>query len=111
MCRYKKKKSYCCFFFILPFPLSLSPRCLLSISMDQTNTVVKLTRLAKKIRAGFVTTIFQTTSNNNDCIIQIRDLPINRYLTINLNGIQITCNNVMFSNGEQKHSYFFYKTK
>ncbi len=68
-----------------------------------------LYRLAKKIRAGFITTIIQTISNNNDCVIEIRDLPINRYLTIKLNGIQITCNNVMFSNGEQKHSYFFIK--
>ncbi len=68
-----------------------------------------LFKLANKIRAGFIITFIQTTSNTNDCIIRIRDLPIDRYLTMNLDGIKITCNNVMFSNSEQKHSYFFIK--
>ena len=68
-----------------------------------------LFKLAGKIRAGFIITFIQTTSNTNDCIIRIRDAPVNRYLTINLDGIQITCNNVMFSNSEQKHSHFFIK--
>ena len=68
-----------------------------------------LFKLARKIRAGFIITFIQTNSSTNDCIIRIRDLPINRYLVMNLDGTQITCNNVMFSNSEQKHSYFFIK--
>ena len=60
-------------------------------------------KLARKIRAGFIITFIQTNSSTNDCIIRIRDLPMNRYLVMNLDGTQITCNTVMFSNSEQKH--------
>jgi Leucine-rich repeat (LRR) protein len=68
-----------------------------------------LFKLAKKIQAGFITSFIQTKSHENNCIIRIRHLPVNRYLTMNLNGISITCNNIMFSNSEQKHSYYFVK--
>lgn len=76
---------------------------------SQTNDSCILYTLANKVRVGFIASIIKTTSDRNDCIIQIRDVPINRYLTINLYGTCITCKNVMFSKSEQRHSYFFIK--
>ncbi|CAF3847057.1 unnamed protein product [Rotaria sp. Silwood1] len=43
-------------------------------------------KVAKKFRVGFITSIIQTSSNENSCILQVRDVPINGYLTINTNG-------------------------
>lgn len=68
-----------------------------------------LFKLTGKVRVGFIITFIQRTSNTNECIIHIRDAPVNRYLTINLDGVQITCKNVMFSKSEQTHSHFFIK--
>jgi hypothetical protein len=45
-----------------------------------------LYKIAKKVRVGFITSIIHTSSNENSCVLQVRDLPINRYLTINANG-------------------------
>lgn len=75
----------------------------------QTNDSCILYTLAKKTRVGFITSIIKTASDRNDCIVQIRDVPVDRYLTINLHGTNITCKNVMFSKSNQRHSYFFIK--
>ncbi|CAM4988396.1 unnamed protein product [Rotaria socialis] len=66
-----------------------------------------LYKIAKKTRVGFITSIIETSSNEKSCVLQVRDVPINRYLTINVNGTKIICSNVMFSKAEQTHSYFF----
>ena len=63
--------------------------------------------MAKTTRAGFITSIIQTNPDETNCVIQIRDAPINRYLGIYLSGVQLGCSTVMFSNANQKHSSFF----
>ena len=66
-----------------------------------------LYKMAKTTGAGFITSIIQTNPDETNCVIQIRDAPINRYLDIYLSGIQIGCSTVMFSNANHKHSSFF----
>ena len=73
----------------------------------QKNDSCVLYRIAKKVRFGFITSIIQPSPDRNDCVFHVRDVPVNGYLTINVNGTQITCSTVIFGSAEQKHSSFF----
>ena len=72
----------------------------------QKDDLCVLYKVDRTTRATFITSIIQTTSNETNCVIQIRDAPINRYLDIHLNGVQIGCAAVMLSNSNQKKFFF-----
>ena len=45
-----------------------------------------LYKLANKIRVGFIISIVRKNSHEDDCIVRIRYVPINKYLSIDLNN-------------------------
>ncbi|CAF1976426.1 unnamed protein product [Rotaria magnacalcarata] len=64
-------------------------------------------KLGTKIRIGFIISIIKKLKHEQECIIEIRDVPINRYLSVNINGTNITCSNIMFSSSTQSNSSYF----